>query len=224
MRKVKMVQRIQPLQMDTAVVKPNSVISGKVEQIINVVGTEFSKAIKAERFNEAYPIVDGVYRFTCTDTGKFTITNTKTGQVSQVYDATSSNVVTTNDLVGLKVTVTSGLTGVVAGDYTDVYVVGDSTYIVPGTILGKIKDKDNVYYGKYEPIGSDLSKYEHLRVCAGTLETDKQKLVPQTSMIHQLSDTLTVSVFVFAQLIESVCRDINMTDDAKAQLTGIVWE
>ena len=48
MRNVKMVQRIQPLQMDTAVVKPNSVISGKVEQIINVVGTEFSKAIKAE--------------------------------------------------------------------------------------------------------------------------------------------------------------------------------
>ena len=128
-----------------------------------------------------------------------------------------------NTVQGLTITVASGLTGVVVGDIVDVYIVGDSTYIIPGTIMGRIKDESSDYFGKWMPIGTDLTKFDALRVCGGTLETDKSRLVAPASDTMMVADNYTVDGYVFAEVIESVCRNINLTDEAKTKITGIVW-
>ena len=150
-------------------------------------------------------------------------TNLDTNVTSSEYNASSSNVVV-KDIYGIEITVASGLTGVTEGDIVDVEIIGDSTYIVPGTILGRIKDSESDNFGKFEPIGSDLTKYDILRVCGGTIETNKQNFVAPVSDVTNNADNYTVDVYVFAQVIEEACRAINLTDDAKKRIEGIVWE
>lgn len=222
-RKIKQISKIQPLQRDTAHLIPNSYILGGLDKIIDVIGSKFAELITVARVSDANPVYDGVYRFTCTGTGKFTVTNMNTNVTSSEYNATSQNVVAT-DAYGITMTVAGGMTGVTEGDSCDVYIIGDSTHIIPGTILGRIKDENSDNFGKFEPIGSDLEKYDVLRVCGGTVETDKENFTAPVSDSMVNADNYAVDVYIFAQVIESVCREINMTDDAKKRIEGIVWE
>lgn len=222
-RKITQISRIQPLQRDTAKVIPNSYVLGGLKQIIDVIGTAFGALLTVNRVSDVNAVYDGTYRFTCTGTGKFKVTNLDTNVTSAEYNASSSEV-TVKDIYGIEVKVASGLTGVTEGDIVDVEIIGDSTYIVPGTILGRIKDSESDNFGKFEPIGSDLTKYDILRVCGGTIETNKQNFVAPVSDVTNNADNYTVDVYVFAQVIEEVCRAINLTDDAKKRIEGIVWE
>lgn len=222
-REIKQISRLQPLQRDTAIVVPMSTIKGGASEAINVVGTKLSTAIKVERVNDLIPVMDTSLRFTVTETGKFTVANVDTGYTTETKDASSADAVLT-EFPGLKITVASGLKSAVANDICDVNVIGDSTYIVPGTILGRIKDSNSDYFGQYEPVGSDITKYDIFRVCGGVIETNKANFVAPISNTMNTDDRYTVDVYVFAQVIESVCRGINLTDDIKAKMQGIVWE
>lgn len=222
-RSVKQISRLAPLQRDTAIVVPMSTIKGGQTEITNIVGTALSKAITVERVDDALPVLDTSLRFVVTATGKFKVTNVDTGYQTTEKDASSAAVVLT-EFSGLKITVASGLNSAVANDICDVSIFGDSTYIVPGTILGRIKDMDSTYYGRWEPVGSDITKYDIFRVCGGTIETNKANYIPAASNTMNMDDNYTVDVYVFGQVIESVCKEINLTDAIKAKMQGIVWE
>lgn len=221
-RQVRQISRLTPLQRDTAIVVPMSTIKGGKAEMTDVVGT-LGIAIKVERTSDALPVFDTSLRFLVTDAGKFTVTNVDTGYVTAEQDATSADVVLT-EFSGLKITVVSGLNSAVANDICDVNILGDSTYIVPGTILGRIKDANSDYFGRWEPVGSDIAKYDVFRVCGGTIDTNKANHIPAVSNTMNMDDKYTVDVYVFGQVIESVCRDINLTDEIKAKMQGIVWE
>lgn len=222
-RQVRQISRLTPLQRDTAIVVPMSSIKGGKAEMTDVVGDKLSTAITVERTSDALPVFDTSLRFTVTAAGKFTVANVDTGYVTTEQDATSAAVVLT-EFSGLKITVASGLKSAVANDICDVNIIGDSTYIVPGTILGRIKDTNSDYFGKWEPVGSDITKYDIFRVCGGTIETNKANHIPAVSNTMNMDDKYTVDVYVFGQVIESVCRDINLTDAIKAKMQGIVWE
>lgn len=221
-RRIRQISTLPPVQRDTAQVVANSYILGGLDQKVNVVGTAFGDLISVARVSDLTHVYDGAYRFACTEAGKFTVENIETGVKSAVKDATSAAVVITDIVPGITVTVASGLTGVVVGDTVDVYFQGDSTYIVPGTILGRLKEGVNV--GKWEPVGSDITKYDLFRVCGGTIETDKSRNISPNSDTYMLDDKFTVDVYVFGQVSEAVCKDINLTDAIKAKMQGIVWE
>lgn len=220
-RKIQQISVLPPLQRDTAIVVPNSRILGGVEKTIDVVGSKLGALITVERISDAVRVYADVLRFECTEAKKFKVTNAEGAEIA-TGDATSANVVITT-VQGLKITVASGLTGVVVGDIAEVHIIEDSTYIVPGTILGRVKDENSTYYGKWMPVGSDISKFDIFRVCGGTLETDKSRLVPASSDTMMVADNYTVDVYVVAEVIESVCKSINLTDDIKAKMQGIIW-
>lgn len=222
-RQVRQISRLTPLQRDTAIVVPMSTIKGGKTEMTDVVGEKLSTVIKVERTSDALPVFDTSLRFLVTETGKFTVTNVDTGYVTTEQDASSADVVLT-EFSGLKITVASGLASAVANDICDVNILGDSTYIVPGTILGRIKDTKSDYFGRWEPVGSDITKYDVFRVCGSTVETNKANHIPAVSNTMNMDDKYTVDVYVFGQVIESVCRDINLTDEIKAKMQGIVWE
>lgn len=223
-REIRQISTLPPLQRDTAQIVPKSYILGGAYEATDVVGTKISGAITVERVADNMPVLDTSLRFVCTETGKFTVTNQETGYVTEEKNATSADVVIT-EFAGLNITVDKTKFALAsADDICDVAIIGDSTYIVPGTILGRINVNGNTNNGKYEPIGSVLTKYDVLRVCGGTIETDKANFVAPVSNTMNTDDRYTVDVYVFGQVIESVCRAINMTDGAKAKLQGIVWE
>lgn len=222
-RAIKQISKLPPLQRDTAIIVPMSTIKGGQSVATDVVGTALSGAITVSRVDDALPVLDTSLRFTVTDTGKFTVTNVDTGYQTTEKDATSADV-TLTEFSGLNITVKSGLNSAVANDICDLNIIGDSTYIVPGTILGRIKDSESEYYGKWEPVGSVLTKYDIFRVCGGTIETNKANYIPSVSNTVNMDDKYTVDVYVFGQVNENVCREINLTDDIKAKMQGIVWE
>jgi len=221
-RQIKQISVLPPLQRGTAIIVPNSYIKGGQSEKTDVVGEALSEAITVVRVSDSILVPDQTLRFTVTETGKFKVSDTSTGYVSDVQDATSAAVVITT-FPGLKITVAQGLNSAVADDICDVSVYGDSTYIVPGTILGRIKDTNSEYCGRYEPIGSDLTKYDHICVCGGTVETNKQNFIAPVDLSVNNDDRLTVDYYVFAEVIESVCKEINLTDTAKAKISGIAW-
>ena len=222
-RQIRQIGTLPPLQRDTAKIVPNSVILGGKTEATNVVGTALDGAITITRIADNVPVYDTSLRITVTEAGKFKIKNVDTGYETEVKDASASDV-TVTDFHGLSILVESGLNGAVADDICDVNVWGDSSYIVPGTILGRIKNEASDFYGMFEPIKSDLTQYDILRVCGGMIETNKANFVAPISDTMNTDDRYTVDVYVFGQVFESVCRDINMTDNAKARLDGIVWE
>ena len=223
-RQVKQISKLPPLQRDTAMIVPNSTIKGGSFDAVDVVGNNFSSIIKIERVNDKLPVLDTNLRFVATAASKFTITNVDTGYVTAEQDASSADV-TVVDFAGIKITIASAdASKFVADDICDISVIGDSTYIVPGTILGRIKDENSQYHGWYEPIGSDLTQYDILRVCGGTIETNKANLVAAASDIMNNDNKYTVDVYVFGQVYKHVCSEINLTDDAEKMIQGIVWE
>lgn len=154
---IRQIGTLPPLQRATAQIIPMSAILGGKAEKTNVIGNALADLITISRVSDLMPVYDMNLRVTCTSTGKFKIENVDTGYVTTEKDATSSQVEIT-EFSGIKITVASGLTGAVADDICDIGVYGDSTFIVPGTILGRIKDESNDYFGQFEPIKSDLTK------------------------------------------------------------------
>lgn len=221
-RQIRQISVLPPVQRGTANIVPMSTIKGGQSTKTNVVGTALDGAITVERVSDDIAVQDTTLRFIVTETGKFKVVDTNSGYDSGVQDATSAAVILTQ-FGGLKITVAQNLNSAVADDICDVSIYGDSTYIVPGTILGRIKDENSDYFGKYEPVGSTISKYDHFVVCGGTIETNKQNYIAPVSDTVNNDDSYTVDYYVFAEVIESVCKSINLTDAIKAKINGIAW-
>lgn len=220
-RQIKSPSRLQPIQMDTALIVPGTTLPGIIGTPKNMVGTTFASKITLARISEGIPMPEGTYRFEVTAENKYKVTNVNTGFISA--EQTKGDSAVTTLIPGVSVTI-SDMTGCVAGDYVDVDVAGDTTFLVPGTILGQLTT--GTYAGRYEVAKeSNLANYRNVRVCAGTIETDaaKRGIGSDGSNLMINSDTLTVAVYVFAQLDLEVVESVNMTANMKAKLNGIVW-
>lgn len=220
-RKIVNPSRLQPLQMDTAIVVPNATLPGIIGTPNNVVGSTLAAKITLSRISYGIPLPDGKYRFAVTEENKYKVTNLNTGFESAVQSKGDSPISTI--VPGINVTI-ADMTGCVAGDYADVEVFGDTTFLIPGTILGRLKTGTNA--GKYEvALEDNLANYSHLRVCAGTLETDpsKKRIGSDGSNLQVNANTMTVAVYVFAQLDLEIVQSVNMTNAMKQLLNGIVW-
>lgn len=212
---------LQPLQMDTAIVVPKSVLPGLIGDVKNVTGSTLAGLVDLSRISYGMPMPTGTYRIEVVEDGKYKVTNVETGFSSaEVAPAADGN---TTLIPGVAVKIPA-LTGCVAGDYAEVDVFGDTTYIVPGTVLGRLKTGPNA--GKYEvAVDPNIGNYDIVRIASGALETDSSKkgIGSDGSSMMVNADTLTVSVYVFAQLKEDVCKNVNMTDALKDKIQGIVW-
>lgn len=224
-RKIQNPSKIQPLQMDTAIIVPKSTVPGVIGAAKNIVGSKLASLIKADRISFGIPMPNGTYRFEVVSDGgatKYVVTNIDTGFKSAPTDVSATP--NTTLIPGVSVTV-EALTDCVAGDYADVTVLGDTTFIVPGTVLGRLKNGANK--GKYVVANdTDIDSYDAIRISAGTLETDpdKKRIGSDGSSTIVNADTMTVAVYVFAQLTKSVCEDINLTTALEAKIKGIVWD
>lgn len=213
--------RLQPLQMDTAILVPKSTLPGLIGDVKDVVGKTLGGLITLERTSYGIPMPDGRYRFECTAEGKYKVTNLDTGFESEVQTPGTDGVTTLVPGITVKL---ADMTGVVAGDYADVDVYGDTTYIIPGTVLGRLNSGPNK--GKYEvAIDTNIAKYDIVRIAAGALETDANKrgIGSDGSSMMVNADTLTVSVYVYAQLSKEVVQGVNMTEALEKKIQGIVW-
>lgn len=221
-RTVKQISILPPVQRGTVKVVPNSYIKGGKSHIVNVVGTKLKDAITIERIDDKIFCPDGLFRIEVTSANKVVVENIDTGYKTAEKDA-GAGAVTITDFSGIKIKIAQNLNGASVHDTADVSVIGDSTYIVPGTILGRINDVHNSYFGMYEPVGSTITQYDNFRVCGGALETNRQNLVAPVSNTIVNDDNNTVDVYIFAEVIESVCKEINLTDAIKAKMYGINW-
>lgn len=221
-RKIRQISILPPLQRGTAQLVPNSFIKGGQSEKTDVVGEALSKAITVSRVSDAILVPDQTLRFVVTAAGKFKVSDPSTGYESAELDATSA-AVTITTFPGLSIVVASGLNSAAKDDICDVSVIGDSTYIIPGTILGRIKNTSSDNYGKYEPVGSDTSLYDRFVVCGGTADTNKQNYIAPNAMTENNDDRMTVDYYVFGEVIESACKAINLTDNIKKNIYGINW-
>lgn len=221
-RKIQDPSILKPLLMDTAILVPKSTLPGLIDKPKNVVGTTLGGLIKLERISYGMPMPTGTYRFEVNaDASKYKVTNLDTGFTSDETAPAATAVTTLIPGIAVKV---ESLTGVVNGDYADVDVFGDTTFIVPGTVLGRLKEGPNK--GKFEvAIDPNIGKYDIVRISAGTLETDasKRTLATDGSNVLANNDTMTVAVYIYAQLNKEICQSVNMTDALEKKIEGIVW-
>lgn len=221
MRQIRPISKIQPVQIDTVELLPHSFIPGSVGAIANLTGSALAAKISTIR-NPFSRMSDGTYRVTCTDsaTKKFKLTNVDLGTEIQNLDVNVDH----NLIGGFSFKIATDITGVSTGDVVEFVVVGDQTYIIPGTILGRIKN-GVANAGKWKPIldDSDVSNYDAFRVCQSFQETDKSKTVLAHGFEANVSTNYIVDVIVYGEVYESTCRGINMTDTIKAKLNTIAW-
>jgi hypothetical protein len=210
MRVVKEIYKVQPLQIDTVELVPNSVIRGFVGAPVDVVGTKLAAKVTLELNGLA--LVDGTYEIVCTltgaaGTGTVKVVNVDTGfESGDIVTGVASN----NIVSGVTITV-SDCTDVVANDKVVFNVVGDQTYIIPGTVLGKLKT--GTHTGKWRPVlpnDNVDATFSQLRVASGFQETDKSKTVLPSGYESNLSNVFTIDVVVYGQIYESVCNGINL--------------
>jgi hypothetical protein len=210
MRVVKEIYKVQPLQIDTVELVPNSVIRGFVSAPVNVVGTKLAAKVTLELNGLA--LVDGTYEIVCTltgaaGTGTVKVVNVDTGfESGDIVTGVASN----NTVSGVTITV-SDCTDVVANDKVVFNIVGDQTYIIPGTVLGKLKT--GTHTGKWRPVlpnDNVDATFSQLRVASGFQETDKSKTVLPSGYESNLSNVFTIDVVVYGQIYESVCNGINL--------------
>lgn len=219
MRKMKQIFKLQPLQIDTVELVPMSAVPGILKTPVDVVGTSVKARVTLSRNEGNVPLIDGTYQIKVTSANKVTVIDTVRGTTSAEYDATSG--VTILDAVpGAKIEVSTGTLNV--GDIAEFEVIGDQTYIIPGTVLGRIKDGVNA--GKWKPVSeSTLTGYDQFRIASTAQETDKTKTVLPHGYEVNLSSVYTIDVIVYGQIYEAVCRDINLTDDLKAKMPFVAW-
>lgn len=222
MRKMKQIFKLQPLQIDTVELLPMSAVPGILKTPVDVVGTSIKANTTLSRATGNIPLIDGVYQIKATKAGKVVVLDTVRGTSSAEYAVDATNGVTISDAVpGAVITLTKDAAAT-AGDIAEFEVVGDQTYIIPGTVLGRISTGANA--GKWKPVSeTDLSGYDQFRIASTTQETDKTKTVLPHGYEVNLSDVFTIDVIVYGQIYESVCRDINLTDDLKAKMSFIAW-
>lgn len=223
MRKMKQIFKLQPLQIDTVELVPMSAVPGILRTPVDVVGTSVKKGVTLARSEGNIPLIDGTYQIKVTSTGKVTIIDTVRGTQSGEYTVDTSNgVVITDAVPGAKITVSKDVATASAGDIAEFEVVGDQTYIIPGTVLGRVKEGANA--GKWKPVSeSDLSGYDQFRIASTAQETDKTKTVLPHGYEVNLSSVYTIDVIVYGQIYEAVCRDINLTDDLKEKMPFVAW-
>lgn len=222
MRVVKPIYKIQPLQIDTVELIPSSSIEGNISSVVNSTGTSMSARVTLTA--NALPKVDGSFRIKVkTAGGKYDIIDTITGTVLRA-DIDSSDTVTIADLIpGVTIKV-AAFTGETVGNACDFQTIADQTYIIPGTILGKVKT--GVNSGKWRPVRStdtDLSVFDSFRICNGFQETDKTKTVLPHGYEVNLSSVFTVDVVVYGQVFRSVCNSINLTTALEAKMPFIAF-
>jgi len=210
MRVVKEIYKVQPLQIDTVELVPNSVIRGFVNTPVDVVGTKL--ADKITLILNGLALVDGTYEIVCTLTGAAGVGTYKIVNVDTGFESADivSGVLNSNTISGVTVLVSDCLT-VTANDKAVINVVGDQTYIIPGTVLGKLKTGTQT--GKWRPVlpndNIDVT-FSQLRIASGFQETDKSKTVLPSGYESNLSNVFTIDVVVFGQIYESVCNGINL--------------
>lgn len=219
---VRPIFKIQPLQTDTVQLIPGCSLRGKIGEPVDVVGDKLADAITLER-NPNIPLQDGVYRLECVNVGSESspslmaaVENVATGQTSGTFDAGAS--AQKGILAGIDITLSS-LASVSAGDYAEFEVTGDQTYIVPGTVLGRVKGTKT-----WKPAYDDeIDSFDEFRVAQTFQETDKTKTVLPHGYEFSVSQVYTIAVVVYGQLIESACRAVNLSDNLKAKMPWYVW-
>lgn len=206
MRQTKQIYKIQPLQIDTVELLPNSAIPGSIGTVKNTVGSSMAARVTIER--NALPLADGNYKIVVvTAAGTYKIVNEDTGFESAVL--TSSDTFVENVVSGLKIKV-AAFTGETIGNSASFSVVGDQTYIIPGTVIGRIASGNTK--GKWRPVMSTdvLTTFDQFRICTGFQETDKNKTVLTAGYENNISNVFIIDVCVYGQLIENVCNEINL--------------
>lgn len=223
MRVVKDIFKIQPLQNDTVELVPGSAIEGTIGKVADVVGSTFSTLVTLA--TNGMPMTDANYEIEVVavgadGTGKYKVRNTDNGWESA--DTAVSATANATLIPGVNITI-SDTTGTAVGDKVGFNVIGDQSYIIPGTVVGKVKT--GTYTGKWKPIRStdELDNFSQLRVACGFQETDKSKTVLPIGYESNLSNVFTLDVVVYGQIIESACRAINLTDEAKAAMPFYAW-
>jgi hypothetical protein len=220
MRIVKPIFKIQPLQADTVQLKPNSAVPGKIGTPTNVVGTALAAKVTLTK-NANVQMPDGTYKIVVTvvgaaDAGKYKIIDTVRGITTAEITAGATAV--SGLIAGVDVKV-SDTTSCTVDDYCEFEVVGDQTYIIPGTVLGRVAST-----GLWEPAtDATIANFDQFRVAMDFQETDKSKTVLAHGYENNLSDVYTVDVVVYGQLLESICRGINLTDNLKAKMPFYAW-
>jgi hypothetical protein len=218
------IYRLQPLQLDTAILTPMSYIRGTIGAPFNIVGTALAALVTPSRVLTS-SLPTGKYQITVTTVGAvgvgaYTVTDLTHGLTSAAV--LTSATAQTGLIPGVSLIVSS-TTGTAVGDSAEFDVDGDQTWIIPGTVLGRYSSGAN--QGKWAPAYDDtIANFDIFRVANGFQETNKQALVPYNSREAIISDQLATSVIVFGTLSDANCRLINLTNNLKAQLTGIVWE
>lgn len=225
MRVVKDIFKIQPLQMDTVELAPNTAIQGSIGKVVDVVGTAF--AAKVTLAANALPMQDGNYEIVvvkagATGTGSYKVVNIDSGFESA--ETLTSATPNTQLIAGVSITV-QDTTGTNPGDKVTFSVIGDQTYIIPGTVVGKIASGSN--QGKWRAVRStdSLSDFTQFRVAAGFQETDKSKTVLPIGYESNLSNVFTLDVVVYGQIIESAVKAINLdaVADLKTKMPFYAW-
>lgn len=218
MRVSKSIFRIQPLQNDTAELLPNSAVPGKLGVVANVVGTALAAKVTLAR--NTLPLADGKWEIEVTADGKYKVVNADTGFASA--ELTSGATVQSGIVSGVDITVAT-FTGLTVGDKCAFEIIGDQTYIIPGTTLGRIASGNNK--GKWKPVmpKDSLDDYDQFRIASAFQETDKNKTVLAHGYENNLSDVYIIDVVVYGQIIEAVCKGINLTDALKAKMPFYAW-
>lgn len=218
---VRPIFKIQPVQTDTVQLIPNCALRGKIGEPVDVVGDALAAKITLTR-NANIPLTDGVYRVECVNTGTeqspslaFVVENLNTQTTSGSFAAGTAN---QGIIGGINLTI-SNTTGVAEGDYAEFEVTGDQTYIVPGTVLGRVKGTKN-----WKPAYDDeIDSFDEFRIAQTFQETDKSQTVLPHGYEFSVSQVFSIAVVVYGQLIESACRAINLTNNLKAKMPWYVW-
>lgn len=219
---VRPIFKIQPLQTDTVQLIPGCSLRGKIGDPVDVVGDKLAEQITLTR-NPNIPLPDGVFRVECVNVSEtatpslaVVVSNVATGQTSGSF--APGNTAQKGILAGIDIKV-AALTDVAEGDYAEFEVTGDQTYIVPGTVLGRVKGTKT-----WKPAYDDeIDSFDEFRVAQTFQETDKTKTVLPHGYEFSVSQVFTIAVVVYGQLIESACKAINLTDNLKAKMPWYVW-
>lgn len=221
----KLLSRLQPLQIDTVIMGEKTYLRGKVNSAVNVVGTTLAGLITVKRNNDyAFKMPNGRYRvevITNGSSGTYKVIDLENGTETAPITVNAAENKTLIAGVSIKITTLEGCTN---GDYAEFTVIGDSTSLKPGTIVGKLNDESHPHHGKYVVATNDiLSKLSSLRVMNGYVETDKSITIAPIMNDINLSKNFATSVIVFGMVDEEICKAKNLTDEMKAKIQGIVW-
>ena len=197
----------------------NEVLSSRGGQAPNKINAFNKRAMGVlclQPFRQMVIRPTGEVSLCCNDAlGKYTLGNLNTQTTSGSFAAGTTN---QGIIGGINLSI-SNATGVSEGDYAEFEVTGDQTYIVPGTVLGRVKGTKT-----WKPAYDDeINSFDEFRIAQTFQETDKSQTVLPHGYEFSVSQVFSIAVVVYGQLIESACRAINLTDNLKAKMPWYVW-